>query len=236
MFHGNWERTVVTLCNLHFLVQKMLLFGFEDTLKDVKAACAGLDAECKKFPDMKSWQEIYGAWRAQCNEYQTFLAAHATEIIQDVGIVFSKALEGDWGVCSQDAEYALAQVLKSVRHLIEVSATDQAEYTSQDIIKVQKVSDHVRLACLHGLHKCDESGETWQSLVTECLKKTTSVGWLPKTKRLDHNGTLSRPGSDGSLSRLTNEGITDTRRLHASLTQLLRSGLRMTTSIATTVC
>ena len=64
--NGAWERVVVTMCNLHFLCEKMISHGLNMVMKDLNTVSAGLEVECNRFPDLKSWQDIYGTWRTQC--------------------------------------------------------------------------------------------------------------------------------------------------------------------------
>ena len=195
----------------------MLLFGLEEVMKDLMAACAGLDIECKKFPDLKSWQDIYGTWRSQCHEYKRFLLSNAAEICSDVSVVFTAALQKDWGTCSQDAKLALEQVKKSVASLKAVSDEQPPGNISsvREISDLSKLVDHIRIACKHGLHRCDDSGLEWAQLVNDTLKTTVSEAWHPETQAEPTGGARQRSQ-------------------YASLTSFLRAGMEMTEKIATT--
>jgi hypothetical protein len=225
IFNGAWERAVVTLCNLHFLAEKVARFGIEDVMRDLNEACAGLDVECKKFPDLKSWQDTYGTWRSQCHEYKKYFVANATAMAADVSVIFSAAVKDEWGTCSQDATFALKQAQASVGQLRSI--VDAAETASDidGVLKVSRLVDHVRIACKHGLHTCDESGKEWKVLLEKALKTVTNPAWVPKVD-----------GEQGKERSSDNEAkpSLETESLHGSLTAHLQNGMKMTESLAAT--
>ena len=225
IFNGAWERAVVTLCNLHFLAEKIALFGMEDVMGDLNKACAGLDIECNKFPDLKSWQDIYGTWRSQCHEYRKYFVVNAAAMTADISVVFTAAVKDDWGTCTQDATYALEQAQSSAKKLKSIVEAAEASSDMDGVLKTARLVDHVRIACKHGLHKCDESGEEWNALLKTALKTVTDPAWVPTADSKQGKG---RSSDDEQKSPL------DAERLHGSLTTCLRNGMKITESLATT--
>jgi len=233
IFNGAWERAVVLLCNLHFLSAKVSLFGLEEVLRDITTACAGLDIECKKFPDLKTWQDIYGTLRSQCYEYKRFLVGNTIELSADVACIFAVAIDKDWGTCSQDARFALEQVQASVMQLeaiIEEAADQHFLSDMHEIIKVGRLIDNVRIASKHGLLRCHNSGQAWEGIAEQALR-LTSAAWCPQPQEAEAKD--ARFGEE-SASPDGNPAPPERHKLHASLTTFLRNGMRMTEQLATT--